>query len=288
MPYGVAHELPLHVLPFEGVPLAATHTVSTLPSASVLPHLRGGGARPWRVLAVGNPARMSHRPPGAARAAPAAPLRGAELEAELAAAAFPGGVALTGEAATEPAVRERLGEFSILHLATHGILDQEAPGMSAVLLADGEALSVYELAGLELDVDLAVLSACRTGQGETTRGDDVVGLARGLLGAGCRAAVVSLWPVDDASTTLLMAAFYRELQGGAGPADALRASALHVRGLSRADSAAELVELRPGVAEGARDILGLRSADAAAGYDHPYHWAPFALVGTGLTRRDTP
>jgi CHAT domain-containing protein len=287
VPYGVAHELPLHVLPFEGAPLATTHTVSTLPSASVLPHLGAGTARPWRVLAVGNPARMSHRAPGASRAEPAPPLRGAEAEAELAAAAFADGVALTGDAATEPAVRRLLGDFPVLHLATHGILDQDAPGMSSVLLADGEELSVYELAGLELDIDLAVLSACRTGQGEATRGDDVVGLARGLLGAGCRAAVVSLWPVDDASTTLLMAAFYRELQGGAAPADALRASALHVRGLSRADAAAELAELRTAVPEGARDILGLRRADAAAGYDHPYHWAPFALVGTGLTGKDT-
>jgi CHAT domain-containing protein len=173
----------------------------------------------------------------------------------------------------------------VLHFATHGRLDQDAPGLSCLLLAGGEALSVYELAGMELDVDLAVLSACRTGQGEATRGDDVVGLARGLLGAGCRAAVVSLWPVDDASTAILMAAFYRRLAAGTVPVDALRAAQLHVRGLGVAEAAAELAALRAVVPASTRDVFNRLGPVGAAGYDHPYHWAPFVLVGTGAVAR---
>ena len=280
VPYGVAHELPVHVLPWQGRALGETHSVSVIPSASVLRYAHGSSRRRWRVLAVGDPARMAYRPPGAARAEPAPPLRGAGAEAAIAAAAFPGGELLGGEAATEHAVRSRIADFPVLHFATHGQLDHDAPGRSSLLLADGDALSVYELAGMELDVDLAVLSACRTGQGEATKGDDVIGLARGLLGAGCRAAVVSLWPVDDASTTILMAAFYRRLAGGSTPVDALRAAQLHVRGLGVAEAAAELSALRAAIPAGARDVVN-RMGPLGTGYDHPYHWAPFVLMGTG-------
>jgi CHAT domain-containing protein/tetratricopeptide (TPR) repeat protein len=281
VPYGIAHELPVHVLRWEGRTLGETHSVSVLPSASVLRHAQGGSGRRWRVLAVGDPARMAYRPPGAARADPAPPLRGAEAEAAVAAAAFPGGELLGGEAATEQAVRSRLADFPVLHFATHGRLDQDSPGLSCLLLAGGEALSVYELAGMELDVDLAVLSACRTGQGEATRGDDVIGLARGLLGAGCRAAVVSLWPVDDASTAILMAAFYRRLAAGAAPVDALRAAQLQVRRLGEAEAVAELAALRAAVPAGTRDVFNRMGPVGTAGYDHPFHWAPFVLLGTG-------
>lgn len=153
-------------------------------------------------------------------------------------------------------------------------------GLSCLLLAGGQAFSVYELAGMELDVDLAVLSACRTGQGEATRGDDVIGLARGLLGAGCRGAVVSLWPVDDASTAILVAAFYRRLAAGSTPVDALRAAQLHLRGLGVAEAAAELAALRGAVPAGTRDAFN-RLGPVGAGYEHPYYWAPFVLMGTG-------
>jgi CHAT domain-containing protein len=281
VPYGIAHQLPVHVLSWEGRALGETHSVSVLPSASVLRYTTGSSGRPWRVLAVGDPARMAYRPPGGARAEPAPPLRGAGAEAALAAAAFPGGELLGGEAATEQAVRSRLTDFPVLHFATHGRLDPDAPGLSCLLLAGGQALSVYELAGMELDVDLAVLSACRTGQGEATRGDDVVGLARGLLGAGCRATVVSLWPVDDASTAIVMAAFYRRLAAGSAPVDALRAAQSHVRGLGVGGAAAELATLRAAVPAGTRDVFNRLGPVGAAGYDHPHHWAPFVLVGTG-------
>ena len=56
-------------------------------------------------------------------------------EAALAAAAFPGGELLGGEAATEQAVRSRLADFPVLHFATHGRLDPDAPGLSCLLLA---------------------------------------------------------------------------------------------------------------------------------------------------------
>jgi CHAT domain-containing protein len=182
-------------------------------------------------------------------------------------------------------VREQLAGFPLLHFATHALLDEDAPGRSSLLLAGGDELTIYELAGLDLDVDLAVLSACRTGQGEATRGDEVVGLGRALLGAGCRAAVVSLWPVDDLSTTLLMEAFYRELRDGADAAAALRTAQLELRDMTAPAAAAARERLRAQVPEGVRAVLTRpsRPAPAATPYGHPFHWAPFTVIGpTGL------
>jgi CHAT domain-containing protein len=280
VPYGAAHALPFQALPFEGEPLGAACAVSYLPSASVVQFLHLDGARtvPDRILAVGNPTLN---------------LPAAATEAAFVASLF-GQPALLGEAATERAVRERIPDCPLLHFATHGKLSEAAPLSSAIALAHGEELTVYELMGLRLNAELVVLSACNTGQGETTGGDDVLGLTRGLLGAGARAAVVSLWPVDDVSTSLLMGELYRHLRAGDAPAVALRAAQTYLRNLEPADVASELDKLKASlesvtaplatlqsVAE-ARPIRSARPVGGAATpnyYRHPYYWAPFILVG---------
>jgi CHAT domain-containing protein len=105
----------------------------------------------------------------------------------------------------------RTRQYRVIHLATRGILDEKAPLLSSVLLAHGEQLNVYELMGLHLNADLVVLSACSTARGQITDGDDVIGLTRGLLAAGAKAVLVSLWPVSDLATTLFMGEFFRQL-----------------------------------------------------------------------------
>jgi len=100
----------------------------------------------------------------------------------------------------------------LLHLATHGLLDDEAPDLSALALAGRDELTVAVLLGVGLDTDLAVLSACDSGRGDITATGDVVGLARGLLAAGVRRVVVSLWPVDDRVGCLTMAAMASALR----------------------------------------------------------------------------
>ncbi|HYO81249.1 MAG TPA: CHAT domain-containing protein [Bryobacteraceae bacterium] len=81
--------------------------------------------------------------------------------------------------------------------------------LSCVLLANGEYISVYDLASVRLRADLIAMSACRTADGEITRGNDVLALMGGLLAAGARTVVATLWPVDDVAAFLFMSDFYR-------------------------------------------------------------------------------
>jgi CHAT domain-containing protein len=273
VPYGMAHLLPFHALAFEGRPLVATHVVSYLPSVSVLQFLGTAAANLQlaSLLAVGNPT---------------GDLTNAEIEAAFVAHLF-GQRALIGQQATEQAVRSQIESHQLLHFATHGKLSEEAPLSSSILLANGDELTVYELMGLRLKADLVVLSACETGRGESTGGDDVLGLTRGLLAAGARAAVVSLWPVDDLSTALFMGEFYRSLQAGTSAAAALRTAQNYLRSLDKDKRETELAKLRdeldvPSIPM-SRDAIArhLRPAETTAmpaGYSHPYYWAPFILI----------
>jgi CHAT domain-containing protein len=295
VPYGAAHALPLHALPWRGEPLAATHTLSYLPSASTLQFVRSRdpGKLPDRILAVGDPKDMAYRPPLGGDARSLHQLPAAAVEAAYVASLFAEGKALIGDQATEEAVREQIAMYPLLLFATHGYLSEEAPLLSAILLADGEALNVYELMGLELRADLVVLSACRTALGEITGGDDVIGLTRGLLGAGARAAVVSLWPVNDVSTSLFMGEFYRQLQEGKTPAAALQAAQDYLRKLSPSAIVAELDQLKEKLEERevvatALDVVdanrAMRDVELEGGvtpddYSHPHYWAPFILMG---------
>jgi CHAT domain-containing protein len=114
---------------------------------------------------------------------------------------------------------------------------------------------VIDIYRLRLNTALVTLSACETGVGQL-RGDDLFGLVRGCLHAGAPSLVVSLWHVDDASTTLLMSDFYKRLTSGESIANALR----------EAQQALRQVE---------RVVQGKRIRP----YEHPYYWAPFFLIG---------
>jgi CHAT domain-containing protein len=262
VPHGAAHALPFHALPFEGQPLGDRAVVSYLPSASALRFLRlDAPVAIDRILAVGDPLGDL---PGAAR------------EARYLARVH-GATALVGPEATKEAVVAKLAQAGVLHLAVHGSLREDAPLLSALRLANGEDLTVYELMGLDLGVDLAVLSACNSGRGVTTGGDDVLGLARGLLGAGARAAIVSLWPVDDDSTTVLMAELYRRLAAGEPPAAALAGAQRRLQQIGAADVEGEVQKVRDfGVPV---DDVTAADPSQSDGYRHPFHWAPFMVIG---------
>jgi CHAT domain-containing protein len=194
---------------------------------------------------------------------------------------------LIGPDATEAAVRAALPGRRVVHLATHGCLVDGAPQLSAVLLADGDHLTVDELIGLDLDVDLVVLSACDTARGEVTEGNEVVGLARALVGVGARAAVVSLWTAPDLATCLLMRRFYdRRRRGVPGPR-ALAEAQRDLASTSFDDQLDEYLALPDDIrGEGPSteqtQVIASRSRGTAAepgGATGTNAWAPFVYLG---------
>lgn len=141
------------------------------------------------------------------------------------------------------ATRERLlamdlSQYSILHFATHSVLDPKRPEKSGLVLStvrpNGSTVdgfvglqSIYEL---HTPVNLVVLSACRTGLGRDMRGEGLLSLTRGFMYAGASSVIASLWKVDDEATAELMRQFYTNmLLKGATPAAALRAAQNSIR-----------------------------------------------------------
>jgi CHAT domain-containing protein len=171
-----------------------------------------------------------------------------EEEVERVRELFARGDVLRSSAASMAEFRARAADADYVHVAAHGVFRGDDPYFSALRLADGW-LSVYDLYGLELKARLVSLSTCQSGRSWVGGGDELVGLVRGFLHAGAGSLVVSLWPVNDSTTADLMVAFYRALRAGTPAPAALRSAMLEVR----------------------------------AQHPHPYHWAPFVLIGPGDT-----
>ncbi len=131
----------------------------------------------------------------------------------------------------------RLSGYRYLHIATHGLVDAERPGLSSLVLSmvdeqgkpqDG-FLRANEIYNLRLPAELVVLSACQTGLGKEIKSEGMVGLTRGFMYAGAKRVMVSLWNVNDQATSELMTRFYRKLlKEGATPAEALRAAQMEM------------------------------------------------------------
>ena len=153
---------------------------------------------------------------------------------------------LVGEAATEDVLRTHGRTSRMVHIATHGYFRQDNPMFSSIRLGSSH-LSLYDISHLQLPAELIVLSGCATGLNVVTPGDELMGLVRGLLQAGAQSLVLSLWDVHDESTKEFMIEFYTHLKKGLSKAQAIRTT-----------------------------MLGLRER-----YRHPYHWAPFSLIGKG-------
>ncbi|HET6176251.1 MAG TPA: CHAT domain-containing protein [Candidatus Sulfotelmatobacter sp.] len=167
---------------------------------------------------------------------------------------------LAGEQAQEQAIKTGVARSSVIHLATHGIVDDSRPFASFLALADGK-LTAGDIYGLRLNADLVFLSACRSGMGKVT-GDGVLGLTRAFMYAGTRSIVATLWDVADEPTTQLVSNFYKNIGRGQDKAQALRAAQLSV-----------LRQLRAGKVKVAtrRGPLTLP--------DNPVFWASFILIG---------
>jgi CHAT domain-containing protein len=146
-------------------------------------------------------------------------LSGAAREAQRIAEQYPRARVLTDQQATESALRGGLSEASVLHLATHGLNNEQRPDYSSIVLAKGTGvqqtendglLEAREIAGLSFPkTKLVVLSACQTWVGKNYRGEGMVGLARSFLAAGVPLVIASLWMVNSETTVELMENFHR-------------------------------------------------------------------------------
>lgn len=246
VPHGVLHYLPFAALERTGPSgsrlLVEDYVLQYLPSASLLAATAPPEDNHNRVLAVA---------PSRSRLAFAA------REVQGIRALFPRETrALVGKGATESSFRRLAGDYSILHLATHGFFNKLNPLFSGVQLeADAQEdgrLEVHEILELHLRARLVTLSACETALGsgyfnEVPAGDDFIGLTQAFLSAGSSSVLATLWDVNDRSTLQFMTGFYQNLPSREG-SDALAAAQ--------------------------RKMLA-----GPVRYRHPYYWAPFVLVG---------
>ncbi|MFN8493238.1 MAG: CHAT domain-containing protein [Caldilineaceae bacterium] len=234
IPYGSLHLLPFHALWDGERYLLERFECTYAPSGGVAVHCQ----------TVAQPANPFVSFAGFALGDATIPQAVAEVE--TVAGYFGASWVYLNQAANQAGLREAAQQADILHLATHGLFRPDNPFFSALKLADGW-IDVRELYRLPLAARLVVLSACQSGAGRVQGGDEVIGLARGFLGAGAHTLLVSLWNVHDASAVQLMAAFYQQLT----------------------------------TAGAQRPAAALRSAQLAAlqAQQHPYFWAPFLVIG---------
>lgn len=230
VPYGPLHSLPFHAL-FNGHGyLADDFTMCYAPSASIFAQLPPGNETlegPSLLLGVEDEKTPFIRE-----------------EISAVAAAVPNPEVFLGSGATDKILRDRGRRSRLIHIASHGQFRPDSPMFSAIRLADSH-VTLYDFYHMKLPVDLLTLSGCATGLSVIDEGDEVLGLARGLLYSGAHSLLLTSWEVDDQSTSLFMKYFYSRLRTKPGKADAVRSAMLMLR----------------------------------ESYPHPYYWAPFRLLG---------
>ena len=280
----------LHLLPFAALAgsdatagrwLVEDRPVSVVASATVLAELvkQRRARSAVRVAAFGDP-DYGQDDPAAFGEAPTrgseppggrlAPLPATRLEVAILAGTFPDTAAIwLGADATESRVRALDKRWTIVHFATHGLVDERFPLDSALALsvprdrASGEddgRLQAWEIfEQVRLDADLVTLSACSTALGQDVAGEGILGLTRAFQYAGARSVLASLWSVADLSTAAFMRSFYGALKAGQTKDVALQTAQL------------DLIHGRAALGDGA--------SSAGQDWSHPFHWAAFELIG---------
>lgn len=243
VPHDAIHYLPFQALWVGDKYLIQRNSVSYAPSGTSLVMLFGRQDNKKGIfLGLGNPDLGD----------PAMALPGAQRELESLRVMFPNAEAYFQKDATRDKLLQRVGDSRILHIAAHGTVDRVDPLLSKIHLAGNSAiagvLEARDVYSMRLkNTALVTLSACETGLGKVSRGDEIWGFARSFLSAGAQSLIVSLWPVSDESTETLMKRFYLELNNGSDARDSLRSATLEVMNDRR--------------------------------FSDPYFWAPFILMG---------
>ncbi|MEL6561802.1 MAG: CHAT domain-containing protein, partial [Bacteroidota bacterium] len=177
-----------------------------------------------------------------------------EAEAKKLSDYFQGRVFTTSSATEKSFVQNHKGA-TILHMAMHANVDMENPQLSKLVFSAvndsifDNYLHSFEIYNMDINTQLTVLSACRTGAGNLANGEGVMSLARAFTYAGSRAVIMSHWQVDDQSTNELMNAFYKHLSEGQSKSKALQLAKI--------------------------DYLKTASPNK----QHPFFWSAFVMIG---------
>jgi CHAT domain-containing protein/tetratricopeptide (TPR) repeat protein len=270
VPDGMLWNLPFQALQMtDGRYLIERAAISYAPSVTVLremmrPRSQKPAASP--LLAFGNPTTdvnasgpQGHEPASVTRGG-LEPLPETEREVEALASIYgPSSRVYIGADAREDRWNADASSARVVHLATHGVLDNASPLYSHLVLAHADRgepndglLEAWEIMNTQLRADLVVLSACESARGRVAAGEGVIGLMWAVFVAGAPATLLTQWRVDAASSTALMVAFHREWNDGrrtVSKARALQAASLTVLHMRR--------------------------------FAHPFYWAGFVLAGDG-------
>jgi CHAT domain-containing protein len=173
-------------------------------------------------------------------------------EVQAIANSFNNSVTLIEEQFSRKAIESKFKNHNILHLATHAEFNTGAPDQSFIIFGNGDKIRLNEIADWQMpNIDLIILSACQTGSGKLGDGVEILGFGYQVQKAGAKQAIASLWKVDDNKTSVLMTAFYEELQkGNVTATEALRRAQVSL----------------------------IKSKD----YNHPYYWSAFFAIGNGM------
>lgn len=168
---------------------------------------------------------------------------------------------LTGIDASENKLKKTdLLKYKYIVFATHGIIDSKVSGIMepALILTqidnrDGENgfLTLSKVMNLKMNSDVTALTACQTWSGKFVGGEGVMGLGRAFQYAGSKSVLASLWSVADKSTILLVERFFNYQKVGQNRLNSLKMARNDVK---------------------------------TAGFEHPFYWAPFILIGEGKNK----
>ena len=234
VPHGPLHYLPFHAL-FDGQHyLLQRFQISYLPGSSFLRKRRTPPLRPIRSLVIG------HSQGGRLPNIPVEAKRVAEM---LKTSSF------IEDRATRALFQDQAPGCEVIHVAAHGDFRPQNPLFSGLFL-DDSPLTTLDIFNLRLQASLVTLSACQTGRNVLNGGDEILGLTRAFLASGAASTIITLWSVEDRTTTGLMTVMYNELTKGT-------------------DKAVSLQRAQSGLIHGQGGLLAT----------HPYYWAPFFLVG---------
>ncbi|RLD64675.1 MAG: hypothetical protein DRI84_08440 [Bacteroidetes bacterium] len=157
------------------------------------------------------------------------------------------------KAANKENFLDNVSDFPIIHLAMHTKIDDENPSFSELVFSPSteEVYNLYtnEIYDLELNASLVLLSACNTGSGKILKGEGIMSFARAFLFAGCHSLTLTLWSINDNTSTELIGNYYKYLSEGRSKSKALQLA----------------------------KIKYLESADPLK--SHPYFWAAYIQIG---------